>query len=580
MAEVITRFAPSPTGALHIGGARTALFCWALARGAGGRFLLRIEDTDRDRSSEGAAHGILEDLAWIGLAWDEGPEWWGPRLGSGGEARRQRPIGGDPRKIGPFHQADRLKIYDRHVQRLIDQGDAYQAFETPEELDAARRAAQAAKATYRYDRAALRLSLDERARRAQAGEPHVVRLKMPDEDIDVHDEVLGDVRFEAENLDDFIIRKRDGYPTYHLAVVVDDELMGVTHVLRGQEHLINTPRHVALQRALGFRTPVYAHLPLIFNPDGSKMSKRDKNKAARLACREAAARGAALDPATASMDRERFESWLADSKSQLELDVIARIARELNLHLPEIDVADFRASGYLPEVLCNYLALLGWNPGERDEAGGEIERFDLAFLAEHFSLDRLGKKPSRFDRDKLLAFNADTIQKDLTDEQFLARWRGWAGRYDMPLAAVLRSDRGPLLAAAARPRARTLADAAEPVRFALIDDEAVVYDDKAVQKVLLKGEPNGLERLGQIAPVIQGVRRFEPEAVEGAIKAWCESNEVGMGKIAQPLRVAVTGTSVSPGLGDTLVLVGKKGVQRRIERCLAVAGGAPDDPGP
>ncbi len=611
MSETITRFAPSPTGHLHVGGARTALFCWALARMLGGRFILRIEDTDQARSSEDATAGILRSMAWLGLDWDEGPEWVdrlsepmrglgeghvadgeeGGSIGSesrstwdiGSESRSTWDIGSesrstrDPRGVGPFYQAQRLGHYNAAVERLIALDRAYPAFETPEELDAARAAVIERKETYRYDRKALETPREERLARMRAGEEHVVRFKMPGEAIVVRDDVLGDVRLEAEQLDDFVIRKRDGFPTYHLACVVDDELMGVTHILRGQEHLINTPRHVALQRALGYRTPTYAHLPLIFNPDGSKMSKRDKDKAAKAALREAGLEGEAYSAfgAAVGMALADIDAWLGDKKAQLPLENLDAIASWLGVVLPEINVSDFEASGYLPEVLCNYLGLLGWNPGMKNEDGTDLERFDLAFLCEHFSIERLGKKAGKFDRDKLLAFNADTIQ-GMSDEEFLGRWRAWAeefaGVFDRPLAERLddlRDDRwGLALARAARPRTRTLRDAADHVRFALIADDAVEFDEKALAKALKKGEPSGLERLREIEPVIASIEPFEPEVIEGRIKAWCEERGVGMGKIAQPLRVAVTGRAVSPGLGETLALVGREGAVSRIDRCL------------
>ncbi len=320
MPQVVTRFAPSPTGHLHVGGARTALFCWALARKLEGSFILRIEDTDQARSSEDATAGILESMAWLGLEWDEGP---GLEEGSGVEGRGSgETVGGDPRGVGPFFQAQRLEKYNEALERLIEDDKAYPAFETPAELDAARAAAVGRKETYRYDRAAIKLPRDERMARMAAGDEHVVRFRMPDEAIVVHDEVLGHVKLEADQLDDFVLRKRDGFPTYHLACVVDDEAMGVTHVLRGQEHLINTPRHVALQRALGYRTPIYAHLPLIFNPDGSKMSKRDKDKAAKAALKDAGLDEAGLGSLVSSVgcSQAEIEAWLGDKKAQLPLE--------------------------------------------------------------------------------------------------------------------------------------------------------------------------------------------------------------------------------------------------------------------
>lgn len=544
---IITRFAPSPTGHLHVGGARTALFCWAFAKGRGGRFLLRVEDTDQKRSSEAAVAGILEDLAWLGIAWDEGP--------------RHDGLGGDPRGVGPFFQADRVDIYNAALAELLERGRAYPAFETAEELDAKRQAALDANQTYRYDRAALDIPEEERLSRMMAGEPHVVRFKAPDHDVVVADSVLGEVRFGAGELDDFVIRKADGFPTYHFAVVVDDEAMGVTHVLRGQEHLQNTPRHVALQQALGYRTPVYAHLPLIFNPDNSKMSKRDKDKAVRAFCKEQKFGVAPKD----TLDDARYKVWMGDKRAQLPTDDLMRLAGAIGFTPPEIDVEDFRRSGYLPHVLCNYLALLGWNPGEKNEDGTDLERFGMDDLASKFDLPRIGKSASKFDRDKLMAFNADEIQNRMSDGQFAEQWRTWLERYDQATLEAL-GEKLPLAAAAARQRTRVLREAAGVVAFALVGE--VEYDDKAVQKVLLKNDGEGLAVLRELAPVIEAIEPFEADAIEAAIKHWCEAKGLGIGKAAQPLRVAMTGGTVSPGLGQTLELVGKAGVKARIERCV------------
>lgn len=554
---VVTRFAPSPTGHLHIGGVRTALFCFAYARGREGLFLLRIEDTDRARSSESAARGILEDLAWLGIEWDEGPEYEMP----GAEAA----VGGDPRSVGPFYQSQRLDVYDRAFEQLLEAGRCYPAFESTEELGAMRAEARARKDTFHYRKPP---DFDADAARARmAGEEHVLRLDMGTDPVTVNDSVLGEIEFTADHFDDFVIRKRDGFPTYHFAVVVDDESMGVTHVLRGQEHLNNTPRHVALQGALGFATPIYAHLPLIFNPDGSKMSKRDKDKAARAACKD---RAIAVPPVD-GIDAEVFARWLKDKTAQLPTDQLVALAGHLELELPEIDVEDFRRGGYLPEVICNYLALLGWNPGVKNDDGTDLERFDLAYLESHFDLDRVGKTASKFDRAKLLAFNADTIQKELSDEAFADRWRAWLARYE-PQTLDKLGDRMSLAASAARPRARTLASAADPIRFALHSDDEIVYDPKAVKKVLLKepaeGQPGPIVLLREVRDVLGSVEPFEPEAIETAIERFCDEHSLGMGKVAQPLRVAITGGTTSPGLGQTLALVGRASTLSRITRCI------------
>jgi glutamyl-tRNA synthetase len=541
----VTRFAPSPTGHLHIGGARTALYSWALAR-PDGRFLLRIEDTDQARSSDSAARGILEDLAWLGITWDEGPV-----FGS---------LGGDPRGVGPWRQAERLPHYDAAVAALIERDLAYPAFETGDELEARRAAARAEKRNFRYRRAA---DFDRAAALARmADEPHVVRFRMPSDPVAVVDRVLGAIEFGEEHLDDFVIRKRDGYPTFHLAVVVDDELMGVTHVLRGQEHLNNTPRHVALQRALGYREPVYAHLPVIFNADGSKMSKRDKDKAAR----EAVKAGRIDLGGFAGLD-----AWLSDKRAQLPQDQLDDLARRLALELPCIEVEDFRRAGYLPDPLCNYLALLGWSPGEKDEQGRDRERFDLAYLADHFSLERIGAGNARFDCEKLLAFNQDAIAA-LPDDEFFARWTEWCERY-APDALARGEDWRRRFAAMIRTRCRTLADPTAPSgpgAFAWARDEGFDYEPAAVEQHLRKGEPNGFARLRAAQPAIASVADFAPDAIEAAVGALAAQLGVGMGKVAQPLRVAVTGRAASPPLGETLAILGRDAVSRRIARCLAL----------
>lgn len=558
---VITRFAPSPTGHLHIGGARTALLCWAYAQhaqneGGNGRFLLRIEDTDQTRSSESSTQGILKDLAWLGIDWADGPT----------VEYNNKTIGGDDRAVGPYYQSQRLDLYNEHINKLIESDHAYPAFETPEELEAKRKVAIEAKTGYKYDRAALEIPREERMQRLAAGEPHVVRLKMPDSPITVHDQILGDVTVGPDEFDDFIIRKRDGFPTYHLAVVVDDALMGVTHVLRGQEHLINTPRHIAIQRALGFDSPTYAHMPLIFNPDGSKMSKRDKDKTAKKAVKEAKLESSPID----GLSDADFAKWLKDKTRQLPSDQLIALANHLDVHLPEIDVEDFRRAGYLPEALNNYLALLGWNPKAKNDDGTDVERFDMDYLAAHYGFEGMGKGQAKFDRVKLLSFNADTIA-ELSDEAFAARWREWATSYDPALCERFSAEDMRLLAPAVKTRCKTLADGRSVIGFAFIDDDAIEFDGKALHKALLKGDAKGLEMLKLYRAFLDSIEPFTPEVIEQGVKDFCEQHEVGMGKVAQPIRVAVTGGPVSPPLGQTLAIIGKDAVGARIDRCVAEA---------
>jgi len=548
---VRTRFAPSPSGHLHVGGARTALFCWAYAKGqhsggGGGKFMLRIEDTDQKRSSDAASMAFLEDLKWLGIEWDEGPIFEGC---GGGE-------------FGPYHQSERLDIYNRYLEKLIQEGKAYRAFETPLELDAARDKARLEKRPYRYDRASLQLSPQIIQQYLVEGRPHIVRFRIPDglQTVTVHDEVRGDVTVTNNELDDFVIRKADGYPTYHFAVVVDDELMGVTHVIRAQEHLNNTPKHVLLQDALGFRRPVYAHISLINNPDGSKMSKRDKDKALRAAVK---ARGLAKPP-SGVMEPDRWEWWLAEKDHQLDLDEAERLADHLNINLPEINVDDFRRHGYLPGVLVNYLALLGWSPG------GDIEKFDAQFLIERFDFDRVVKTAAKFDREKLLAFNLDALQA-MPREEFVRLFREHCREFHPEFLEKLSPEKFEMLARANHERSKTLEDPIKSNRFFILRDDEILYEQsKAVIEALSKGDPNGYAHLEALLPILRSLSDWSVPSIEHAVKQYAEEHAEGkLGKVAQPLRIAVSGGVVSPAIFDTLTILGKQSTLNRIERCLA-----------
>ncbi len=487
---VVTRYAPSPTGLQHVGGARTALFNYAYARRWGGRFLLRIEDTDRKRSTAEAERGILDDLKWLGLDWDN--------------------AGDEPR------QSERLDLYEQHFARLAEAGRTYE---------------------------------DDGA----------VRFRMPGRDITVHDQVLGDVTTPADKLEDFVIRKSDGYPTYHFAVVVDDATMEVTHVIRGQEHLGNTPKHIALQEALGLATPSYAHIPLIFNPDGSKMSKRDKAKAARAAAKDATE----TCPLQSACPPDELRAFLEGDTD--DLGVARAIARTLDLKLPEIDVSDFRGSGYMPEVLCNYLALLGWNPG------GDVEQFDLAFLCERFDFDRVGSSAAKFDREKLAAFNADAIAQ-MPPEALVERVWKYGHEALSPTFGGPEDARFRGFCEAYRERSKTLRDPLEQGAFFFMADAAIEYDfaAKPIAKVM-KGDAFEVlaalrERLAGLAGAGFGAAAHE------AVKQLAEEKGVGMGKVAQPLRVAISGGTVTPPIDATLDILGKGSTLARIDHCLAASG--------
>ena len=545
----VTRFAPSPSGSLHVGGARTALFCWAFARGRGGRFVLRIEDTDRKRSSEAASLGFMTDLDWLGIGWDEGPV-----HGDQG--------GGDH---GPYFQSERLPIYTELLERLVAEGKAYHAFDTPAELDAKRKAAREAKQAYRYDRAALALSPDEVAAKLAAGEPSVIRFRTPDAPITIVDEVLGEATLPAGEVDDFVIRKADGFPTYHFAVVVDDAMMKVSHVLRAQEHFNNTAKHLVLQDALGFERPVYGHLSLIFNPDGSKMSKRDKDKTLRAAVRE---RGIDSPPVDAGgepiVPTEAWTTWLGDKTVQLELESLEAAASLLEVELPEINVSDFRRSGYLPEALCNFLALNGWS------AGDDLEKFDLDFLAGNFGLDRVQKTPAKFDRDKLLAFNLDAIQA-MDADGFHDRARAHAEAFHPVFLERLDASQFRVLCDASHERSKTLDEPFRTNRFLIAADDEIEWTvNKPVRKAMFKGEPTGLALLESILPSLEASEVFDAATLETTITAFAETHADGnLGRIAQPLRIAVSGGPVSPPIFDTLAILGRESVVARIRGCLA-----------
>ncbi len=552
--SVRVRFAPSPTGHLHVGGARTALFNWLFARHEGGRFVLRIEDTDLKRNVEGAEARLLEDLRWLGLDWDEGPDVGGPH--------------------GPYRQSERRAIYHAALQRLLATSRAYYAWDSPEELERMRRQAAERKETFRYPRPE-RFPTREEAERARAqGRPVVVRFCVPEEPITIQDALLGAITFPPEQLDDFVILKSDGWPTYHFAVVVDDAQMAITHVLRAQEHLMNTPRHVLLQDALGYPRPTYAHLPVVLNMDGSKMSKRDKHRALRqVLLRALDARERTLEQAAAAagVEAEGLERWLHGRvDAALEVEGLERLARWLGVRLPEVDVQDFRASGYLPEALANFLALLGWSPGD------DRELMSLDEIVQVFDLKRVNRTAGRFDRTKLLAMNTQWAAR-LPRERLVAAFRDYAAARGSPFATlddptlerVLEACRG----------FRTLADVERKAAFLCVPDRAVAYDAQAVRKVLERDGGRGYGVLERALPELEALSAWTAEALQAWVAAFCEREGLKIGELAQPLRVALTGGTISPAIQDTLALLGRERALERIRRCVAArAAGTPDTP--
>ncbi len=460
--KVVTRFAPSPTGYLHIGGARTALFSWFYARHHGGKFLLRIEDTDRARSTEPAIAAILDGMRWLGLDWD-----------------------GDV--VFQFARAAR---HAEVAHQLIAQGDAYKCFATAEELEAMRAEQRARKLPMRYDGRWR----DRDPSEAPPGAPFVVRLKAPrDGSVTISDRVQGDVTVANAELDDFVLLRSDGTPTYMLSVVVDDHDMGVTHVIRGDDHLNNAFRQLVLSRAMKWPDPVYAHVPLIHGPDGAKLSKRH---------------------GALGVDSYRDEM------------------------------------GYLPEAVTNYLAKLGWGHGDeeifsRDQA---IKWFDIA---------NVGRGPARFDFKKLEHLNGHYIRAadDARLAGLVASRLGGLTQDE----TVLVTRAMPVL----KPRAATLVDLAEGAKF-LIERAPIALDEKA-QSLL---DQPAIVLLGKAHEALAQLPSWDMPTLEESVRVVAQEAEVGLGKVAQPLRAALTGRGVSPGIFDVLVLLGREESLARIGASL------------
>ena len=554
---VVTRFAPSPTGALHIGGARTALFAWAFAKRHGGRFILRVEDTDQKRSSPESTRGILRDLQWLGLCADAGPAYPSDTATDQAEYDPYDHRGqiGDH---GPYFQSQRAAegIYDRYIQLLLDAGKAYE---------------------------------DDGA----------VRFRM-DRDIAFTDAVYGDISVNANDLEDFVIRKgkddkpdsggtggaggSGGMPTFHFAVVVDDALMEVTHVIRGQEHLSNTTKHAALYDALAeitgdietWQRPTWVHTPSIMNPGGSKMSKRDKAKFARQLGDEHLAtfddRGAGIealgDKIPNKITPDALTAFL--DKQTDDLLVAGLIAQTFDTKLPEIEVNDFKAQGYLQPALLNYIALLGWNPG------GDVEHFDLDFLCQHFALERIGKSNSTFDRVKLKDFNAKAI-RDLDPDRFIDRMTRHAeeSHEAWKNSTVFKNTaHWHAFCIAVQERTHVLPDPLNANVFLIEPHDAIAYDfsPKPIRKAMMGNEGQGTALLEEMHTAFGGLAdEGFGQAAHETIQALAEASGINMGKYAQPVRVAVSGTTVTPPIDVTLNLLGKDATLMRMARCLAQA---------
>ncbi|OPX37697.1 MAG: glutamate--tRNA ligase [Desulfobacteraceae bacterium 4484_190.2] len=458
--KIVTRFPPSPTGYLHIGGARTALFNWLFARQKGGKFILRIEDTDKARSSDETTKAIIESMEWLGLDWDE----------------------------GPYFQSQRYDIHNTFIERLLSTGQAYHCHCSPDELERARKEAMAKGLKPKYDGKCRDLELGP-------APGSVVRLKTPQTGItQFNDLVKGHIRFDNEELDDLILRRSDGSPTYHMAVVSDDISLGITYVIRGDDHVNNTPRQILIYKALREPIPQYAHVPMILAPDKTRLSKRH---------------GA-------------------------------------------VSVLAYRDMGYLPHALLNSLARLGWSYGDQ-------EKFTKEELIEKFSLKNVGKSAGVFNADKLLDLNAWYIRN--SSDEFLAHEL-------IPFMQQfgfkeLAQEKVKAAVATLKPRSKTLLDMAEGALFYF--QEKITYEEKANDKFL---QPDILGLLEDIHGRIEKAFEFKQADIEKIFVAFLEDNDIKLKKVAQPLRVALTGKTASPGIFEVMEVLGRETVLERLEKAI------------
>jgi len=496
--QVRVRFAPSPTGPLHIGGVRTALFNYLFAKKNNGVFYLRVEDTDQNRFVPGAETYIMEALEWLGIAPEE--------------------TVGKNEKFGPYRQSERKDLYRQYVDQLIDSGNAYYAFDTNEALDFHRKQHEEQGKTFIYNHhnrekldTSLVISEEETQRRIANGEAFVVRFKTPvNETLHLHDIIRGDIKFETNQLDDKVLFKSDGMPTYHLANIVDDHLMETSHVIRGEEWLPSMPLHVLLYRAFGWEAPEFAHLPLILKPVGNgKLSKRDGDKLG-------------------------FPVFPLEWKSEEGIS------------------SGYREKGYFPEAVVNFLALLGWNDGT------DKELFSLAELVDAFDLNRVHKSGAKFDPEKNKWFNHQYLIKQ--DNETLAKAFApivYDKGIDVDYTTLVR------IVALIKERAHFVSEFWDLSDFFFVAPGS--YDEKASKN--WKEETPGL--MNQLVSVLESTEDFTSISIENTVKDWMTKNEIGMGKIMQPFRLSLVGALKGPHLFDIAELIGKEETINRIQSAIA-----------
>jgi glutamyl-tRNA synthetase len=535
--SVRTRFAPSPTGYLHIGGVRTALFCWLFARRYGGQFILRIDDTDQERNVEEALAPILHGLRWLGIDWDEGPDVGGPH--------------------GPYYQSQRAALYRAAAEELLARGAAYYDYATTEEVQAERTAAEREKRAFVYSRRFMAETPHQRAAFESEGRRAVVRLKMPREGkLVMHDLIRGQVEVDWSREQDHVVVRADGSCLYHLASVVDDHAFGITHVIRAEEHLSNTPRQIFIAQSLGYPLPEYAHLPVVAEPGSkTKLSKRKLDKYLKNA---------------------DFAQLVKHGES-----VLARLGVPVAQHQINPVMVDFyERVGYLPDAINNYLALLGWSLDDKREV------FSRKELIESFSLERVNKAPASFDPKKLWSFQ-DRYMQSLTLAEKLERVLPYlqqsglvtGGLSQLPArpSAAAEGENGTVpippevrdkltaLLTAAGDRIKTAGDVLD-YDFLFLPDDAVTYDPEALAKAFQK--PEAAELLAKFRDRLAAATAFDAAALEQMAQQFVADQGIKLNHVVHAIRVAVTGKSIGFGLFDTLAILGRECCLARIAQTL------------
>jgi glutamyl-tRNA synthetase len=515
---VRTRFAPSPTGYLHIGGVRTALFNWLFARKHGGQFLLRIDDTDQERNVDEALAPILHGFRWLGIDWDEGPEVGGPHA--------------------PYYQSQRRERYTAAIDKLLAGGFAYRDFASTEEIQAERAAAEAAKKPFIYSRKWMAETPEQIKNFEAEGRKGVVRLNMPHEGaLVIKDLIRGDVEFQWVREQDHVIQRADGTPLYNLATVVDDFDFEISHVIRAEEHLSNTPRQVFIAQSLGYPLPEYAHVPFVAEPGSrNKLSKR------------------------------KLAQYLKNAEfarlHQHGLDIAEHLGLKMSAETFNPVIVDFyEAVGYLPDAIINYLVLLGWSFDDKTEF------FTRQELIDNFSLERVNNAPASLDTKKLWAFQ-DYYMQEVPLKQKVAKVLPYLQRAGL-IADPPPCDTAPKLTQivqAAGDRLKVSGDILDYSDFYLPDDK-LVYDEKAFDK-RIRNAPDAAPLLENLKPQIATIEPFDVTTIESSIKQFAEQNGFQMGQIVHPLRVALTGKGVGFGLFDTLAILGRESCVARIDAAL------------